>query len=113
MDKLWKTLGLTGMHEAKEKSRLWENSQIDKAYSDKQKKIIDIATKQYGISGTLPKDFATRYIAAQGDPSTLERELNTMIQTGSMDQKTAQTIYNAASPSITATHKLMRLQGKE
>jgi len=112
-DKVWKTLGLTGMHEAKEKSKLWENAQINKWYADKQKSVVEQATKQFAMDSTIPKDFATKFIKVQGDPATLESLLNKMIFEGSVDQKTAQTLYNATAGTIASTHKLLRLQGQE
>jgi len=101
------------MHEAKEKSKLWENAQINKWYADKQKSVVEQATKQFAMDSTIPKDFATKFIKVQGDPATLESLLNKMIFEGSVDQKTAQTLYNATAGTIASTHKLLRLQGQE
>jgi len=112
-DQVYKSWGFTGLNEAKQKSKNFEEAQINKVYADKQKAAIDYATKAYNITGKVPADFATKYVKAQGDPAKFESMLNKMVLEGAIDQHTAQMLYNASSNSVTSAHKLLRLVGKE
>lgn len=112
-DKLWKTLGMTGMNEAKQKSREYENDSITRVYTDIRKGLVDKASKEFMMKGAFPNDFATKYIQAQGDPKSIERELTNIAVEQSMDAHTLGILKNAMSNSITSTHKLMRAVGQE
>lgn len=94
-DKLWKTLGLTGVNESKQKTLDYENTRIDQVYKDKRKSIIDNTAKVLFTSGKVPSDFAQKYIAAQGDPNSLARELTAMAMEQKIDHPTLVKLRNA------------------
>ena len=112
-DKLWKTLGLTGVNESKQKALDYENNRIDQVYKDKRKDIVDNAAKVLFTSGKVPADFARNYIKAQGDPNSLAREITTMAMEQKIDRPTLERMRNAMSSSLTSMHKLLRETGKE
>lgn len=112
-DKLWKTLGMTGINESKQKALDYANKKIEMAYADKRKGIIDSAAKSLFTSGTIPADFGVKYTEAQGNPSSLAGELETMAMEQKVDQHTIQLMKNAMSSSLTSIHKTMRAVGKE
>ena len=113
LDKLWKSIGMTGIHEAKQKAYDYEASSIDRVYGDIRKSIIDNAAKQLFTSGRVPADFAQKYIQAQGDPASLEREVTNMAMEQHVPAHTLALMKNAMSSSLTAVHRTMRLTGRE
>lgn len=112
-DKVLKTMGMTGINEAKQKSLNFENDSITRAYTDIRRSLVDKATKEYFMNGKIPADFARKYIAAQGNPDSIEREITNLIVEQKMDARTAALVKNAMSNNVTSTHKLLRLVGKE
>ena len=112
-DKLWKTLGMTGIHEARQKALNYENQRIDKAFSDKRKKIIEKASKVFFTSGKIPEDFAKDYITAQGNPDSIAREITQIAIEQQIPQQQLLLIQNAMSKSLTSMHRVMRATGKE
>ena len=113
LDKLWKSIGMTGINEAKQKAYDYEASSIDRVYGDMRKSIIDNAAKQMFTSGRVPADFAQKYIQAQGDPASLEREITNMAMEQHVPAHTLALMKNAMSSSLTAVHRTMRLTGRE
>lgn len=112
-DKLWKSLGLTGTNESKQKALDYANSKIEQVYKNKRKSVIDKAAKALFTSGKIPADFASDYVKYQGDPSTLDRELQTMALEQKVDQRQLRILRSAASNSLTSVHSLMRATGRE
>ena len=112
-DKLWKTLGLTGMNESRQKTLDYVNKSITEDYKNKRKAVIDNATKVLFTSGKIPSDFAQKYIAAQGDPKTIGPEVVAMAEQLGMDRHRLELAKNAMSSSVTSQHKLLRQLGKE
>lgn len=113
LDKVYKTLGMTGTNEAKQKALNYENDQITRAYTDIRRSLVDKATKEYFMSGRIPADFARKYIAAQGNPDSIQKEIESLVMEQSMDARTAALLRNSMSNSVTATHKILRMVGKE
>lgn len=112
-DKLLKSLGLTGLNESKQKTLAYANQKIDMIYKDKRASIIDNAAKSLFTSGRLPESFGADYVKNQGDPNSLQREIETMAMEQQIPQAKLQLIKNAMSTSITSTHKAMRATGRE
>ena len=112
-DKALKTMGMTGIHEAKQKSLNYENDSITRAYTDIRKSLVDKATKEYFTNGRIPADFARKYIAAQGNPDSIEREITGIMSEQKMDAQTAAKLRSSMSNSVTSIHKLLRIVGKE
>jgi hypothetical protein len=112
-DKLWKTVGMTGLNEAKEKSKIYENSLIDRVYTEKRALIIKNAAKEMYTSGVVPKDFAVKYLKAQGNPTSIGTEIQQMQLEQGIDARTLSIMKNAMSNSVTSTHKLLRAVGAE
>jgi len=112
-DILWKIIGATGVHEAKQKELDWENTRIDKVYKDMQNSAVDSAVKSFNTTGVLPPNFGKKFIAAQGNPDTLDSIIQKMAKEGGLNHKTAQLFYDSANSSITSAHKLMRQVGQE
>ena len=112
VDKLWKSLGMTGINESRQRAINWENDSITKIYHDKQTALVDNATKTMMMTGKIPQDFPTKFINAQGDPNSLNGIVNKMALEGSIDHRTAQLLY-ASVANLPNAHKLMRLTGQE
>lgn len=112
-DKMYKTLGMTGINEAKQKAGNYEDQYVNKAYQDIRKSVVEKAAKEYFVSGKFPNDFAKKYILAQGDPNSIERELTQIVMEQNIDPKTAAILKNSMSNSVTSMHRLMRAVGKE
>ena len=112
-DKLYKTLGATGINESSQKALAYENKRIDKAYQDLRGKVIDNMAKTYFTSGKFDKADIEKYMKLQGDPTTLTADLEKVASAQKVPAQQIALLRNAASNSITALHRVMRQQGKE
>jgi len=111
-DKLWKAIGMTGINESRLKAKDWENDSITKVYHDIQKSLVDKAQKSIAVNGTIPADFAKKFVDAQGNPETIQALVTGMVTKGSMDHRTAE-ILAAQVANLSNTHKLKRMVGQE
>jgi len=112
-DKVWKTLGATGVNESVQKAKSYENMQIDQKYQEKRNDVVLNMSKEFFTSGKIPAKLIEKYVKYQGDPTTLSRELEQMAMEQHVDAPTLQLMKAAANNSITSLHKVMRRTGKE
>lgn len=112
-DKTWKTLGMTGVNEAKQKSLAYENQRIDQIYKDKRTVALDNLSKTFFTSGKMDPEYIRDYIKAQGDVSTLTKDIERIAMEQNVPADKLQMLRNAAAQNITSMHRLLRQQGKE
>ena len=112
-DKVWKTLGGTGINESIQKEKEYVNQDIDRRYLDKRTSVLDNMKQDFFTSGKFSPEAIQKYIKFQGDPSTLAKDFEAMAIEQKVDAPKLALFKAAASSSITNAHKLMRRVGKE
>jgi len=71
------------------------------------------AAKKLFTSGELPDDFAQKYINAQGNPDSLEKDIIKMTLSQQIPSDQLMVLKNAASKNVTNLHKMLRRTGNE
>ena len=112
-DKNAKLLGLTGLNESQQKSLDYENHRINQAYGDMRKQILDDVSKALFTSGKIPDNLIAKYVKAEGDPSTLDKELTTMMEEQKLTPRQLEIMRDSASKSLTSMYKLLRATGNK
>lgn len=107
-DKAWKSIGGTGLNESIQKTRSYENAQIEQAYINKRKSIVDNMAKEFFTKGAIPDKLAEKYVDYEGDPETLKREIRKIAEEQAIDAPTLQLLKLSASKSVGAAYKLQR-----
>jgi hypothetical protein len=76
-DKLFKSIGLTGIHESTEKAKDYQSKQLTKAYADyRTSAMVDITNALLRNNTPSEKAIAKYFQTGQGDPNTFLRELD-------------------------------------
>lgn len=107
-DKAWKTLGMTGSNETKQKSLEFENQRVDKFYADKQKTAVEGMKESLFETGRVDRKYIDKFKAAQGDLNTLNKTIDNMVLEQNIDAPTANKIKLAARNSVPAARQMQR-----
>jgi len=121
-DKLAKSLGMTGIHESKEKARLYQESLVDKAYTDKRKSITskmldDIYTirkdpeaiVQYMTEGK-GKELRDKFLENEGNVDNLVQAIVNLQTNTNITQMQKKMLSVAAAQKEGDVKKLQRYQ---
>lgn len=107
-DKFWKTLGATGINESVQREKLWRVEETDRAYRDIRQSALKKMIKDIHTKDDITEHIQS-YLDANGDPSSLERELTTKLQQGNISAITAAKIKASTAKTITQQKKAQHL----
>lgn len=114
-DKFWKTLGGTGINESVNRQKLWEVEESSRAYRDLRQSAMKKMIKASHTKDDITEHIQA-YLDAQGDPKSLETELSSKLQQGSISAITAAKIKASAAktmPQVFRTQKLINVYENE
>jgi hypothetical protein len=110
-DKLWKSLGMSGIHESVQKQKLFQEENINRVYADLRKKPLEAAAGELFTSGKVSDATVERYIKYQGDPKTLVADIINVSKNQNLSGLQREKLSAAMSKSITNLYRAQRLQG--
>jgi len=106
-DVLMRKLGLMGINESAENAKNFELSKIDKAYTDIRHTALNGMAQDLRRGRDLGENI-TKYIRAQGDANSLDRDITAIAQKISLSQSEQALLKDAASKSMTRQQSLQR-----
>ena len=110
-DVLLKKIGLTGINESAQKQRVYQQEQLDKAYTEYRSAAMrniswDLMYGKKASQADLDKYFKT----GQGDPETFVRDIERIIKEQNMTPEEAIALRQSASQRIPQIQSLLRRQ---
>jgi hypothetical protein len=108
-DILFKKIGLTGINESSQKLANYQNSQLDKAYTEYRSAAMrTIAQDLFRNRPIDPKTLEKYFVTGQGDPTTFSTDIQRLAVDMNLDPQTAITLKQAASQRIPQLRSLER-----
>jgi hypothetical protein len=109
-DKFWKTLGMTGVNESVQKSKLFETKHIKQAYADKRQPALKQARDELFTKGNVSQETVDNYLKHDGDVNTLLADLARMRREQNIPAKDLELLRASMSRSITSLRHARRLR---
>lgn len=109
-DKLAKTFGLTGVAEADQKSKLYQQRLIDKSYAEVRKSALKGIMDNLYTTGELDREAMQKYLDAEGDPTTLTNAIANFQQGRQMTEYQRKLLAASSAGSVNQALRLKRLQ---
>lgn len=99
-DKIAKSLGATGIHEAAGKDAVYEAKYQAQAYQDLRKGVMKKAQEAYFLTGKVSPDMAKEYIRYRGDPQTFMKDIQQFAAENNIPQGKLMMFKGAMSSSV-------------
>lgn len=108
LDKKLKQWGITGINESVQKESFYQLGKIEKAYSDMRNKAVVQMSNELFTKGTISQATVNKFVKAQGDPSTLDKDIERFAMEQNVTQDKVKILKDAASNSVTRLYDLKR-----
>lgn len=109
-DKIWKSLGGTGVNESVQKAKLYETDWMKQAYAEKRKPWLTKAHEELYATGRVDPATVKGYLDAEGDIKTLAADISRTLKKQNVPAKDRALLQHAMSQSITSLRHAQRLQ---
>jgi hypothetical protein len=108
-DKLWKSLGFTGINESIEKQKLWEVEGIRRGYAELRQGPMNTAKDELLTTGRISQATIQKYLKYEGDANTLVADLQRIAQKQNIPAKDLALLRSTMSSSIANAMHAKRL----
>jgi hypothetical protein len=110
-DVLLKKIGLTGIHESAQKQRVYQQAQLDKAYTEYRSAAMrDISWDLMYGKMVSPSALQKYFVTGQGDPQTFIRDIERTILDQNLSPEEAITLRQSASQRVPQIQSFLRRQ---
>jgi hypothetical protein len=115
-DKVFKSLGGTGINESVQRQKNYEAEWVKNAYADLRGKALTQAKHELYTDGKVSKDTIRKYVQHEGTPDTLVKDIEKFSKEQNLDAKTLTLLRSTMSESV-ANHRhaqrLLKIYGNK
>ena len=108
LDKKLKQWGVTGINESVQKEATYQLGKIEKVYGDMRLAALAKMSNDLFENGDISQKAIDKYVKGQGDPSTLEKDINKFAIEQNLSQGQLKVLKDASSSSLTKVYDLQR-----